>query len=153
MAKLIQQGQFDYRIRGLAEEIVGGLFPHDYLSEYAAILNWVRKNVRYTRDPRTIEQIQTAAVTIEAKHGDCDDSSVVIGALVGTVGAQVRLVAGAFASSPKHPRNGQSLLSHVWLEAFEPAAGAWVVLDPVPGRKVNQMLGRLTRTVAMEVLQ
>jgi len=83
---------------------------------------------------------------------NCDDSSVLIGALVGAVGAQVRLVAGAFASSPKHPRNGQPLLSHVWLEAYEPASAAWVVLDPVPGRKVNQMLGRLTRTTAMEVL-
>jgi len=152
MAKLIRKGQFDYRIRGLAEEIVGDLWPHDYLSEYAAVLNWVRKNVRYVRDPRTIEQIQTPEVTVETKQGDCDDASVLVGSLVGSVGAQVRLVAGSFASSPKHPGSGLPLLSHVWLEAYEPSSGAWVVLDPVPGRKVGQMLGRLVRTAAMEVL-
>jgi hypothetical protein len=71
MAKFIKKGQYDARIRLLAEEIVSGVFDHDYLSEYAAILNWVRTNIRYTRDPRTIEQLKEAHVTLETAHGDC----------------------------------------------------------------------------------
>jgi transglutaminase-like putative cysteine protease len=145
MAKFIRQGQYDYRLRALAEKVIGGLWPHDYLSEYAAILHWVQTNIRYSRDPRTIEQVKTPAVIIETKTGDCDDLSVVVGALVGLVGAKVRLVAGSFVQ--------RGPLAHVWLEAFDPNSGAWVVLDPVPGRKVGQMLRRLRRTLVKEVLQ
>jgi transglutaminase-like putative cysteine protease len=91
-------------------------------------------------------------VVVETRSADCDDLSVLVGTLVGLVGAQVRLVAGAFGHSPTAP-DGNKVLSHVWLEAFDPTSGAWVVLDPVPGRRVDQMLGRLVRTVAMEVLK
>jgi len=153
MAKFVQKGQYDQRVRGLVEEIVRDLWPHDYLSEYAACLNWARANIRYSRDPRTIEQVKDAATTIDTKTGDCDDMAVVIGTMVGTIGAQVRLVAGAFGHSPKHPENGLPLLSHVWVEAFDPNSGAWVVLDPVPGRKVDQMVSRLARVVVVEVLR
>lgn len=146
MSAFIKRGQFDYRLRALAEKIIADLFPHDYLSEYAAILNWTRKNIRYSRDPRSIEQVKTPAVTIETATGDCDDLSVVVGTLVGLVGGKVRLVAGGFLRGPKAP------LSHVWLEAWDPTSKAWVVLDPVPGRKVHQMLGRIKSALTMEVL-
>jgi transglutaminase-like putative cysteine protease len=152
MAKFIRQGQYDQRLRELVErEIVAELFPHDYLSEYAAILNWVRTNIRYSRDPRTIEQVKTPAVIVETKTGDCDDMSVLIGALVGLVGGQVRLVAGGFPNAPR-TSSGRRILSHVWLEAFDPTSSSWVVLDPVPGRKVHQMLRRMTNRLTMEVL-
>lgn len=72
MAKFIRQGQYDHRLRELVErEIVADLFPHDYLSEYAAILNWVRSNIRYVRDPRTVEQVKTPQVVVETRTGDC----------------------------------------------------------------------------------
>lgn len=147
MARFVRQGQYDYRLRALAEKLVADLWPHDYLSEYAAVLNWTRANIRYSRDPRTIEQVKTPAVIVETKTGDCDDLSVLVGTLVGLIGGKVRLVAGGFAAGQRAP------LSHVWLEAWDPGAGAWVVLDPVPGRKVNQMLGRVKKALVMEVLQ
>jgi len=146
MARFIQKGQFDYRLRALAEKITAGLWPHDYLSEYAAILHWVQSNIRYSRDPRSIEQLKTPAVTVETKTGDCDCLSSLVGTLAGLMGAKVRLVAGGFHAGERGP------LSHVWLEAYEPNSGAWVALDPVPGRKVGQMLGRLKKTLVKEVL-
>lgn len=151
MAKLIQKGQYDARLRLLTETIIADLQPHDYLSEYLAVLNWVRKNVRYSRDPRTIEQVKTPDVTLETRTGDCDDLSVLIGSMVGQIGAQLRLVAGGFRDGARHPQTGEPILAHVWLEAFEPNVKAWVVLDPVPGRKVHQMLGRLKRTTVYPV--
>jgi len=152
MAKFIRQAQYDHRLREFVErEIAGDLFPHDYLSEYAAILNWVRSNVRYMRDPRTVEQVKTAAAALETRTGDCDDMSVLIGALVGLVGGQVRLVAGGLSDAGRTP-SGRPVLSHVWLEAYDPTSKSWVVLDPVPGRKVHQMLGRMTNRLVMEVL-
>lgn len=152
MAQFIRQGQYDQRLRELIErEIVADLFPHDYLSEYAAILNWVRTNIRYSRDPRTIEQVKTPAVVVETRTGDCDDMSVLLGTLAGSMGAPVRLVAAGASDAPRLP-TGRRLLSHVWVEAYDPMSKAWVVLDPVPGRKVNQMLGRLTNRLTVEVL-
>lgn len=146
MSRFIRDGQQDYRIRELVEaQIIDKVFPHDYLSEYAAILNWVRTHIRYVRDPRTIEQVRTPDVTLETKTGDCDDQSVLIGTMVGLVGGPVRLVAGGFGG-------GRPVLSHVWTEAYDPVSKSWVVLDPVPGRRVHKMLGNVSRRMTMEVL-
>lgn len=144
MAKLIVDGQYDGALRNLAEQIVRGLTPHDYLSEYAAVLNWVRQNIRYVRDPRTIEQVKTPRVIVETGSADCDDMAILIGTLVGALGGQVRLVAAAFA--------GKEHLTHVWCEAFDPLSKAWVVLDPVPGRRVDEMLKRISKRLVVSVL-
>ena len=152
MAKFIRDGQQDQRVRELAERLVAGIFSHDYLSEYAAVLNWVRANIKYRRDPRTIEQVKTPQIVLQTQNGDCDDMAVLIGTLVGSLGAQVRLVAGAMRGAPIVPRTGKPMLSHVWVEAFDPKSDCWVVLDPVPGRKVNEMLGRLAHVVVLPVL-
>lgn len=80
MSKFIREGQYDYRLRALAEKLVADLWPHDYLSEYAAVLNWARANIRYSRDPRTIEQVKTPAVIVETKTGDCvtTDTEIIV---------------------------------------------------------------------------
>lgn len=80
MTRLARQGQYRQDIRGLTERIVLGLHPNDYLSEYAAVRNWVLRNIRYSRDPRTIEQVKSPEVTIETRTGDCltVDTKVVV---------------------------------------------------------------------------
>ena len=139
MARETQLAQEDASLRLFAETLVTGLFPHDYLSEYAAVLNWVRLHIRYVRDPVTIEQVKTPRAVLETEGSDCDDMSVLIGSLLGTLGAKIRYVAGAFTNNS----DGTPALTHVWCEAWEPNIKGWVVLDPVPGRRVGQMLGKL----------
>lgn len=139
MAKLANAAQFDVAIRSLTEGIVKGLFPHDYLSEYVAILCWIRTHIRYVRDPVTIEQVKTPRAVIETEAADCDEMGVLAAAMVGTIGGKSRFVAGSF------PGNGS--LTHVWAEAWDPGSKAWVILDPVPGRRVGQMVGRIQRTM------
>jgi len=131
-------------LRLLAEQIVSELFARDYLSEYAAVLNWVRKNIRYSRDPATIEQVKQPHIVLATRTGDCDDLATLIGALVLQLGGKVRFVAGGFRGSPVGG-DGQPVLTHVWVEAWDPASRLWVVLDPVPGRDVGSMLDRLVR--------
>jgi transglutaminase-like putative cysteine protease len=145
MAKLATEAQLDPELRALAEKIVHSVFKHDYLSEYAAILNWIRRNIRYIRDPLTIEQVKTPRVIVETEAGDCDDLSTLAAAMVASIGGKVRFVAGTFA------RNGP--LSHVWLEAYDPAAKVWVILDTVPGRKVAEMAQRLKNTISIPAVQ
>jgi transglutaminase-like putative cysteine protease len=139
MAKLANEAQFDVAIRSLTEQIVKGLFPHDYLSEYVAILCWIRMNIRYVRDPVTIEQVKTPRAVIETESADCDEMGTLAAAMVGTIGGKSRFVAATF--------NSNKPLTHVWAEAFDPGTKAWVILDPVPGRRVGQMVGRIVRTM------
>lgn len=148
MAQAVHQGQLDPELRALTERLVQNVFPHDYLSEYAAILNWTRMNIRYLRDPRTIEQIKTPRAVVETGNGDCDDMTVLVATLAGGIGARVRFVAGAFQ---RHP-SGTPALSHVWAEVYDPASRAWAILDPVPGRNVASMVKRLIHAVAMPVV-
>lgn len=139
MSKLANQAQFDVAIRALAEKIVKGLFPHDYLSEYVAILCWIRNHIRYVRDPVTIEQVKTARAIIETESADCDEMGVLAASLVGAIGGKSRFVAATF--------NNSNPLTHVWAEAWDPGSKAWIILDPVPGRRVGQMVGRIVRTM------
>lgn len=139
MAKLANQAQFDPAIRELSERIVKNLWPHDYLSEYVAILVWIRQNIRYTRDPITIEQVKTPRAVIETGTADCDEMGTLAAAMVGTIGGKSRFVAASF--SVGRP------LSHVWAEAWEDGSKAWIILDPVPGRRVGQMVGRIVKAV------
>jgi transglutaminase-like putative cysteine protease len=143
MQKLALDAQSDLAIRELAEKITNRILPRDYASEYAAVLNWVRRNIRYVRDPVTVEQVQTPRATLEVRSGDCDDASVLIAAMVGHLGGRTRFSAGAFKRAP----SGRPVLAHVWVEALDPVSGAWVVLDPVPGRRVHQMLGNTIQRI------
>jgi transglutaminase-like putative cysteine protease len=147
MHYLAVQAQHDLQMRELAERIVGGLWPNDYVSEYAALLNWVRRHIRYVRDPAIVEQVKTPRATLETRCGDCDDMAVLLSALVGHLGGQSRYVAGAFKAY-----QGRPILSHVWCEAKDPTSGAWVALDPVPGRRVGQMLGRTIKRIKHNVM-
>ena len=147
MVQMTRQGQLDQQMMSLAQKIVKGLFPHDYLSEYVALLNWVRTNIRYVRDPRTIEQVKSARAVVETSTGDCDCMCTLLGTLIGHIGGQVRYVAGAFKAG-----RGGPVLSHVWAEAFDPGSKTWVVLDPVPGRRVGKMLNKLVHAVVIPAI-
>jgi transglutaminase-like putative cysteine protease len=143
MKQFALHGEESPEVRVLAESIVGELMGRDYVSEYVAVLNWVRQNIRYTRDPRTIEQVRTPQVTIARKQGDCDDMATLIAALVAQLGGSVRFVAASFGP--------QRALAHVWAEALDPTTRRWVVLDPVPGKRVNNMLGAVHTRLMLPV--
>lgn len=145
MVRETQLGQQDVELRLFTEQLVRELVPHDYLSEYAAVLNWVRTHIRYVRDPITVEQVKTPRAVFETGTGDCDDQCTLIGTMVGSIGGKVRYVAGAFNRAP----DGEPIYSHVWAEAFDPTSKAWIVLDPVPGRNVASMLRKLVDSLAV----
>jgi len=148
MVRLTQDGLRDVEMRLFAEKLVLGLKPHDYLSEYAAVTNWVRTHIRYSRDPVHIEQVKTPRAVLETETGDCDDASVLVATLIGALGGKARFVAGAFERFP----SGKPNFVHVWAEAYDPASKAWVVLDPVPGRNVSKMIHRLIDSIVVSAV-
>lgn len=90
MASIVRRYREQLPLRNLALSIVGGLDNKAYAAEAAALTNWVRGNIRYTRDIRDVETIQTPDVTLENRAGDCDDQSTLLATLLEAVGFQTR---------------------------------------------------------------
>lgn len=137
MARFAVEAQADIAFRNWVTGVTRGVFQRDYLSEIIAVLNWVRLNVRYVRDPNQFERVQKPQITLHLRSGDCDDMATLIGAAITSIGCTARYVAGAF----NRDASGW-VLSHVWCEGFDASSNCWVALDPVPGQVVQEMLGR-----------
>lgn len=119
MAQIARKYREALPLRNLAVSIVGGLGNKDYMGEAAAVANWVRAHIRYTRDIRDVETIQTPDVTIENGAGDCDDQSTLVATLLEAIGFQTRFRA------VKTERGGPFV--HVLAEAE--IHGEWVPLE------------------------
>ena len=103
--KLVHQGMTDQYVNRTAIAIVrgGGIPQFDFGGEIRAIFEWVRRNIRFTRDIAGIETLRTASEILQVKAGDCDDiNSVLLPSLLGTIGHHVRLV--TISSDPTAPR-------------------------------------------------
>jgi len=133
-------------IRQLAESVCCELDSKDYLSEYLALYNMVLARCRYMRDPRTVELVRKPhVVCAEILRGgrpnlDCDDESVLLGALCNAVGGDVRYVTVAFANAFY---KGMRQYSHVFCQAREPKTGQWITLDPVAAEQTRSMMRRV----------
>lgn len=114
MAALIQQGSLNPVVRAHAVQLVQGLRQKDYLAEARSVHAWVRDAIRYTRDIAGVETLHTADRILTDRAGDCDDKSILIGALLHSIGHPIRLVAVGFG-----PRG----YSHVYPETF--IGGRW----------------------------
>lgn len=93
----IQRGARNWKVRQRAVSIVrrAAVPAHDYAGELRALYHWTAQHLRYTRDPHGTELIHTAEVLLElvdelgAAAGDCDDQSVLLGALCASIGFPV----------------------------------------------------------------
>ncbi len=123
-------GSKSAKIRAMAIDILtrAGVPGKDYYGEIVALHNWVRDNIRYTRDPVGQETLSYPEETaFNSGAGDCDDMTILEMALLGAVGIEsYPVVVGMF---PNH-------YSHVYLHAKVPAgkgrnAGKIIPLDPI----------------------
>lgn len=140
MRRMGRVGEAHPAVRRYAEEVIRRVYPKHYTSEVAAIYYDVSRRVRYTRDPQHLELVQHPAVTLASKTGDCDDQSVAIRAAVAvvaatsSVGAEAEYVTASFLPG-EH--------THVFLRVKDPRTGEWVVLDPVAGPHVAEMIRKV----------
>ena len=121
---LIQQGVKDFYVRQKAIDILlaHGIKPKDYFGEIKALFEWVQRNVRYTKDPFRVEVLHTARRMLELRAGDCDDMTILLGAMLEAIGHPIRLV--IVGPDPIRPR----FFSHIYLEANY--KGKWIPMDP-----------------------
>lgn len=121
MADLIRKGRESMPVREMAKRIVRQLRQKDYAGEIAAIHAFVRDRVRYTRDIRTVETLHTAEQLLQDRQGDCDDKSILVAALLESIGHRTRLIAIG-------PR--KNVYAHVFAQVQDPAKpGAWIALE------------------------
>jgi len=123
VGRLIRDGAGDFYVRQKAIDILleRGVPSKDYLGEIDALFRWVQRHVRYTKDPFRIEVLHSARRMLELKAGDCDDMTIVLGALIKSVGHPVRIV----LTGPDSLR--PDLFSHIYLEARH--HDQWIPLD------------------------
>ena len=123
IARLIREGARDFFVRQAAIDVLfaSRVRPKDYIGEITALFEWVRRHLRYTRDPFRIEVLHSARRLLELRAGDCDDHVILLGAMLKSVGHPVRLV----LTGPDARRPG--LFSHIYLESW--SRGRWIPLD------------------------
>ncbi len=93
MARAARDAETELPIRNLAESIIIAVAGKNYVGELAAIQNWVKRNIRYTRDPVNAETLKLPLALLESPQGDCDDQATLVAALVMTIGFPARFVA------------------------------------------------------------
>ena len=149
---LIKGGAKDFQVRQTAIAILRqkDVRPKDYLGEIKALFEWVQRHVRYTRDPCRVEVLHSPRRMLDVRAGDCDDMSILLGAMLEAIGHAVRLV--LTGSDPAAP----DTFTHIYIEVLY--KGRWVPLDTTmphpmgwapraPVRKVITLTGRVERGV------
>ncbi|MBZ5701875.1 MAG: transglutaminase-like domain-containing protein [Acidobacteriia bacterium] len=123
VAQLINDGAKDLYVRQKAIEVFRAyrIRPKDRFGEVWSIFDWVRRTTRYTRDIFRVELLHSARRTLELKSGDCDDFTILLGAMLVSTGHPVRLVLAGFRPHKPHS------YSHIYPEVL--IGKRWVALD------------------------
>jgi transglutaminase-like putative cysteine protease len=131
IANLIREGARDFYVRQKAIEIfrAAGARPKDRFGEVLSLFNWVRSNIRYTRDIFRVELLHTARRMLELRAGDCDDMTILLGAMLLATGHPVRIALTGFRPNKPH------VYSHIYPEVN--VKGRWIALDPTMDRPIG----------------
>ncbi|MHC4645184.1 MAG: transglutaminase-like domain-containing protein [Planctomycetota bacterium] len=98
------------------------------LSQSRAIFRFVKKHVRYTRDPVSIETVADPEFTLrKTKAGDCDDMAAVIAAMNLSIGIPTR-----FRVIGSHPDRFRHVFAEVYID------GTWLPADPAECSQLGQ---------------
>lgn len=131
IGRLMRDGSKDFVVRQKAIEIFrrAGIPAKDRFGEVCALFAWVRANVRYTRDILGVELLHTARRMLELRAGDCDDMTILLGAMLLSTGHPVRLALVGFRPDKPHG------YSHIYPEVR--VSGRWLPADPTVSRPIG----------------
>jgi transglutaminase-like putative cysteine protease len=105
-------------MRLCAQSIVQAAPEKNYYAEGALLQQFVRDRIRYTRDMRSTETIQTPDKTLALKSGDCDDKAILFCTLAECVGFETRFCAIATEGEQFSHVSGQCLVEGTgWVNA------------------------------------
>jgi transglutaminase-like putative cysteine protease len=131
IARLIRHGAKDFYVRQKAIQIFRAydVRPKDRFGEVYSLFDWVRRNVRYTRDIFRVELLHSARRMLELRAGDCDDMTILLGAMLMSTGHPVRLILAGFRPNKPH------VYSHIYPEVN--VRGRWIAIDATMPRPIG----------------
>ena len=109
MRSYVRQGKTLPDVRLKAVALTSGLAQKDYSGQIRRLHAFVRDQIRYLRDITDVETLQTPDVTLALAAGDCDDKSILLAALLESIGHPTRFV----AIGPSHEN-----FVHVYVETL-----------------------------------
>jgi len=134
IGRAIKDGSVYQPIRLLAASEATKAPPKDYHKQIAAIFDAITTRWwRYVYDPQGTELVVTNGKRIfdlvlgsgkRKGFGDCDDISAAAGALLRSIGMDVRIATTA-------PVNSQHIFTHVFIQTKPPRSREWITFDPV----------------------
>lgn len=127
MRSLIDQGMKNPVIHELAAFILhqARVPKFDFTAEARAIYLWVLRSIRFTRDIAGKETLHAADEIVRLGIGDCDDFTILLCSLLGTIGHKCRIV--TISSIPADGSGDTQPFTHVFPEVF--LAGRWIPVD------------------------
>lgn len=111
-------------IRALAIRIASDCKTKEFKCEAKALFEWVRDNVKWIRDTRGFETLQYPYRTLSFGAGDCDDLSILLGALATSIGIPTKF--RAIAANPMR----KDQYSHVYVIMDPMGQEKWIPADP-----------------------
>lgn len=124
MRRLVHDAQRDAAFVRKANDIVRPVAAFDDLGEVKQIYDWVRRNIRFTKDPISVEKLYPPQELLKIRSGDCDDLATLTLALAAANGYRGRFITlAANAESPNE-------FTHVYGEIeAPPGSNNWIAMD------------------------
>lgn len=128
MRSIVKQYKTAIPVRTLAVALTNGNRQKDWLAEVKALHAFVRDKIRYVRDVVDVETLQTPDITLKTGAGDCDDKSMLLAAMLESIGHPTRFVAIGFQPDEFSHVYVESRVGNKWLplETTEPVHIGWL---------------------------
>ena len=139
MRAFAREGKTALPVRMLALRLVRHLPQKDWAGQVRVIHAFVRDKIRYVKDVRGVETLQTPEKTLEIGQGDCDDKSTLTAALLESIGHPTRFIAVGFAPGSFSHVLVETKIGSKWvpLETTEPVPVGWFPRGVVTRMRVN----------------
>lgn len=136
MSAMVKHHKKTPEIRNTAADLIQNLPQKAWSDEVRKIHAFVRDNIRYTRDVRNVETVQSPDVTLKLERGDCDDKSTLLAALLESIGHATRFV--AIGMQP-------DFFSHVYVETL--IGNKWIALETTENKPAGWIPKGVSRMV------
>lgn len=120
MRRLVNDGRVSPPIRSAAASVAFLTPEKDAIAECSAVFAYVRDTIRYLNDVNDVETLMSPQQTLALRYGDCDDQTVLLCAMLESIGYPTRFVVASY----NDPRN----FEHVYCQVF--ANEIWIDCDP-----------------------
>lgn len=94
MRRIVRQWKKSPNLRQLTLDVIDNVPGHkNFAGQVHRVHNYVKQNIAYVKDVNGVETVQTPEQTIRNRAGDCDDQSVLVAAMLESIGHPTRFVA------------------------------------------------------------